>query len=162
MWHEKPNTPRLRVLLVDDDKVVRHVLAAAMTQHGFIVEEAVDGLDALTQLRASPPDVVVTDLYMPRLKGDELCSRLKADPSTRQIPVLMITGSSVDEREIRTIGCDRLLIKPVTGAALTEAVAALAPRHLLELQADDGGTQLEASADVREGTSQPKVGAQPP
>jgi len=147
MWHRQPDTAQLRVLLVDDDHVVRHVLAGVMTQHGLVVEEAADGMDALDRLRTCAPDIVVTDLHMPRLKGDELCSRLKADPSTRHIPVVVMTGSSVDESELRAIGCDRLITKPVTGAALAAAVGALTSSPV-ELGAD-GDAQHDTSGTAR-------------
>lgn len=139
MCQRQLSEPRLRVLLVDDDHVVRRVLAGLMIQHGFEVEEASDGADALARVPLCAPDVVVTDLRMPRLKGDELCRRLKADPTTYRIPVLLMTGSSIDERELRAICCDRLMTKPVTGAALAEAVEALASSHLTS--SADGATQ---------------------
>jgi CheY-like chemotaxis protein len=118
----------LRVLLVDDDQVVRRVLADGMTHRGLVVDQAGDGQEALTRLNACPPDVIVTDLQMPILDGKELCRRVKGDPATRDIPIIVITGSSLDERDALAMGCDRLITKPVTPAALTAIVTALVGR----------------------------------
>jgi CheY-like chemotaxis protein len=115
----------LRLLLVDDDPVVRHVLAEAMTRKGLVVDQAGDGNEALIRLKACRPDVVVTDLQMPNLDGRELCRRLKNDPATRHIPVIVITGSSIDDRDIRAMGCDRLMTKPVTPLELMAAATAI-------------------------------------
>jgi CheY-like chemotaxis protein len=116
----------LRVLLVDDDHVVRHVLAAVLMREGFVVDEAGDGQEALTRLTACAPDIVVTDLQMPRLDGRELCRHVKSDPATRRIPVILVTSSSIDSRDISAMGCDGLITKPVTGLALATAVKAMA------------------------------------
>jgi CheY-like chemotaxis protein len=116
----------LRVLLVDDEHVVRHVLAAVLTSEGFVVDEAGDGEEALTCLKMCEPDVVVTDLQMPRLDGRELCRHLKTYPATRRIPIILVTSSSIDSRDGSAIGCDVLLAKPVSALALANAVKAMA------------------------------------
>jgi CheY-like chemotaxis protein len=113
---------RRRVLLADDDPVVRHVLALVMSQRGLEVEEAGDGLDALDRLPSFAPDIVVTDLNMPRCSGAELCRRLKANPATSRIPVLIVTGSMFRERDLLAAGCHRVLTKPVSAAELADAV----------------------------------------
>jgi CheY-like chemotaxis protein len=118
----------LHVLLVDDDQVVRRVLADGMRRGGLVVDEAGDGQEAFMRLKACPPDVIVTDLQMPILDGKELCRRLKGDPATRDIPIIVITGSSLDERDAVALGCDRLITKPVTAGALTAIVNALVDR----------------------------------
>jgi CheY-like chemotaxis protein len=118
--------PVLRVLLVDDEHVVRHVLAAVLTHEGFVVDEAGDGQEALTCLNEREPDVVVTDLQMPRLDGRELCRQMKDNPATRRIPIILVTSSSIDSRDVGAIGCDVLIAKPVSGLALATAVKAMA------------------------------------
>jgi CheY-like chemotaxis protein len=122
-------SPGLCVLLVDDDRVVRHVLASMLTRQGLMVEEAGDGEEALTRLETYRPDVVVTDLHMPRLDGHDLCRRIKGNPDTCHIPIIVVTGSSVDDRELRAVGCTRLMSKPITPADLTAAVIELGARR---------------------------------
>jgi CheY-like chemotaxis protein len=89
---QRVSTPR-RVLVVDDDASCRELLRVALGNEGFIVATARDGLDALTVLRASPPDVILLDLEMPRLSGWTLHQRLAADSATSAIPVIVITGA---------------------------------------------------------------------
>jgi CheY-like chemotaxis protein len=76
----------------------------------------------LERLRSFTPDVVVTDLNMPRCTGAELCRRLKANLQTQHIPVLIVTGSMFRERDLLATGCDRVLTKPITANGLADAV----------------------------------------
>lgn len=134
----RASTPddRPRVLLADDDPIVRHVLAQAMGQHGLQVEEANDGLEALERLGTFVPDVIVTDLNMPRCSGSELCRRLKADAATRHIPVLIVTGAMFSEQDLLADGCHRVLTKPITARDLTDAVLEVAKRGVAVLEQD--------------------------
>jgi two-component system OmpR family response regulator len=80
------------VLLVDDDLDTRRMYATAIALAGFTVQEAEDGREALAMATRSPPDLLVTDLVGPRLDGFELIGRLRADPRTAEIPVLVLSG----------------------------------------------------------------------
>ena len=91
-------TPRPRVLLVDDAPDTRVLLADLLRRRGYEVEESTDGADALRRVAQSPPDLVVTDALLPRRSGFEVCSELKRDERTRDIPVLMVTSIT------RTVG----------------------------------------------------------
>ena len=84
--------PRPRVLLVDDDEVNLLLTAAALRERGFEITEAPSGTEALAQLSARAPDVVVLDALMPELDGFETCSLLRATPGFESLPVLMLTG----------------------------------------------------------------------
>lgn len=82
------------VLLVDDCEDTRALYAEYLDLMGFDVKEAGDGLDAVAQAAEALPDVVVMDLSLPRLGGREAAERIKADPVTRDIPVIVVSGFS--------------------------------------------------------------------
>ncbi len=81
-----------RILVVDDESHILHVLSLKLRNSGFIVDTAVDGEDALHQIAALQPDLVITDLQMPYLNGLDLCRRLGDEDSTADIPVIILTA----------------------------------------------------------------------
>lgn len=93
----------------------------------FEVWQAGDGLEALDAIRRHRPDLVVTDLSLPRLDGFELVSAIRSDPALAGIPVLCLSGygGHAHEDKARAAGCDRLLQKPCMPDALAEAAATL-------------------------------------
>jgi CheY-like chemotaxis protein len=103
----------LRVLVVDDEDLVRRVIGTLLRRAGFEVDEARDGLEALACLRTALPDLVLTDLDMPRCTGEELCAAIKRDHATTHIPVLLMTGGQADESRMRAAGCSAVLYKPL-------------------------------------------------
>ncbi len=84
----------VRVLLVDDSASTRQVLTDRLSERGYEVTCADDGLHAAELALASPPDVVLTDLWMPGISGVQLCRILRAEPRTAHVPVILITGES--------------------------------------------------------------------
>lgn len=108
-----------RVLVVDDSRLVRVKTGRLLSQQGYVVVEATDGLDALRQLQACAPELVITDVEMPGLDGFGLTRRLRADPCTARIPVIMITAADERHRvEAADAGVDTLLGKPYADAEL--------------------------------------------
>jgi CheY-like chemotaxis protein len=103
----------LRVLVVDDEDLVRRVIGTLLRRAGFEVDEARDGLEALGCIQAATPDLVLTDLDMPRCSGEELCTAIKSDHATTHIPVLLMTGGQADESRMRAAGCSAILYKPL-------------------------------------------------
>jgi adenylate cyclase len=103
------------VLVVDDEEQNRTLLRDFLDAHGYATTEAVNGEQALSRVLDTPPDVILLDVNMPQLDGFEVCRRLKADPTTASIPVLMVTALS--ERRERLIGiaagANDFLNKPV-------------------------------------------------
>jgi len=116
------------VLLVEDDQDGRRMYAEWLTEAGFRVEQAHNGLQALDRALGFQPDVVVTDLNIPGIDGFELTRRLKRDRRTRDIPVLAVTGyaafASDPGRALRA-GCDAVLPKPCSPDDLETAIRAL-------------------------------------
>lgn len=116
------------VLLVEDDQDGRRMYAEWLTDAGFRVSEAHNGLQALERAMESPPDVVVTDLNIPGIDGFELTRRLKHDPRTAEIPVLAVTGYAAfaaDPGRARRAGCDAVLPKPCSPDDLESAIRSL-------------------------------------
>lgn len=104
-----------RVLVVDDQAPNRLLLRDPLESRGYLVEEAVDGGQALEQVAAFRPDVVLLDVMMPVLDGYEVCRRLKANPATAPIPVIMITSLSDRRERLEGIGAgaNDFLTKPI-------------------------------------------------
>lgn len=80
-------------LVVDDSMLIRHTVCRFLEERGFAVESATNGWEALEMLESIRPSLIVTDLQMPKMSGDELIAALRARPSTADIPVIVLTGS---------------------------------------------------------------------
>jgi CheY-like chemotaxis protein len=83
---------RSRVLIVEDDQPVRELLASALATAGYEVHEVADGPEALEKAEQVIPDVVLLDIRLPGIDGFEVCRALKQRPSTRRVPVILVTG----------------------------------------------------------------------
>ena len=116
------------VLLVEDDLDGRRMYADWLSEAGFRVDQAHNGLQALERAFDSRPDVVVTDLNIPGIDGFELTRRLKRDARTRDVPVLAVTGYAAfasDPERARRAGCDAVLSKPCSPEDLESAIRGL-------------------------------------
>lgn len=113
-----------RVLVVDDDEVIRQLVSMNLRLEGFEVETAVDGQDCLERVRDIAPDVVTLDVMMPRLDGWTAAARLRGDPETRHIKVLFLTARAQagDLQRGRELGAHAYLTKPFDPAELVDAV----------------------------------------
>lgn len=102
------------VLVVDDSHTAREMVAKLLKQNGLDVIEASDGLEAKECFATSTPDLVVTDVVMPRMNGYELCRWIKSDPKTQNTPVLMCTSKNQEfDRYWGTKqGADAYITKP--------------------------------------------------
>ncbi|EKO40353.1 MAG: PAS domain S-box [Solidesulfovibrio magneticus str. Maddingley MBC34] len=119
-----------RVLVVDDDAAVRRYLETVLTEGGYEVATAHGGAEALKLAASWKPGCITMDLHMPGMDGREAIRRLRADPATRDIPVMVLTVAS--NRERAASGADAVLAKPVDEEALLAAV-----RNLLEGPGED-------------------------
>lgn len=101
-----------RILVADDDALIRSILSDGLTAQGHEVSLAADGLEAWLQLQVAPPDYLVLDLIMPRLDGARLCRYVKADPRLAGIRVLVLSATAAEAGgQLRELGADRVLAK---------------------------------------------------
>ncbi len=82
----------LVALVVDDSMLIRHTVCRFLEERGFTVEAATNGQDALETLKRLRPDIVVTDMQMPKMSGSELITAMKAQASTANIPIVIVAG----------------------------------------------------------------------
>jgi len=117
----------VKVLVVDDSSMVLEMVSAHLKQHGLEVIEAQDGADAVEKLKASTPDLVVTDVVMPRMNGYELCRWIKNNASTKDVPVIMCTTKSeeFDKYWGMKQGADAYLTKPYHPPELIKTIKQL-------------------------------------
>ena len=126
---------RGRVLIVDDDRKILDLLVDLLDLEGYEIAAANDGAEALELAHSFDPDVVVSDVVMPVVGGLELCRRLKDDPRTTYIPVLLISGiRKADDAGIEGLyaGADDYLDLPFRNEELLVKVARLVERHRIE------------------------------
>ncbi len=79
-------------LVVDDSMLIRHTVCRFLEERGYTVESATNGVDALQVLKGIRPDILITDMMMPKMDGSQLISELKKDPQTAKIPVIVLAG----------------------------------------------------------------------
>jgi len=118
---------KARVLLVDDSLSVRKFVGAMLEKAGFAVTTAIDGADALARLAEAEFDVLVTDLEMPRMNGYELLEDVRRRPSTRPLPVVILTTRAGDKHQslARRLGVDHYITKPVAEEAFVRLIESL-------------------------------------
>lgn len=112
------------VLVVDDSPTVRKLVAITLEKRGYKVVSAFDGVAAIKEIAAHNPSLILMDVNMPRLDGYQLCKLVKKHESTRDIPVLMLTGKDgmFDRLRGRLVGCAGSIAKPFSPEELLEVV----------------------------------------
>jgi two-component system alkaline phosphatase synthesis response regulator PhoP len=124
-------TPRLgRVLVVEDERDVAELLRYTLAREGYEVTVAPNGADAVKIARDLAPDVLLLDIMVPQLNGWEVCRRLKNDPETRAIPIIMVTGRGEEGDKVLgfELGADDYVTKPFSPRELVARVRAVIRR----------------------------------
>lgn len=113
-----------RILTVDDSPSMRMLLRAALTEQGFTVFEAEDGVDALEKQEAATPDLVITDINMPRMDGFGLIEALRSGDIQAGLPILVLTTEASDEKKARarSAGATGWIVKPFDREKLGAAI----------------------------------------
>jgi two-component system cell cycle response regulator len=124
------------ILVVDDHEQNLELMQAYLEDVGCRVVTARDGVEALREIEADQPDLVLLDVMMPRMSGFQLCQKLKGEPSTRDIPVVMVTALSEVGDVERAVDCgaDDFLTKPVFKLELVTRAKSLLRYRLLRKQ----------------------------
>lgn len=112
------------ILVIDDNPVNLKLASEVLLADGHVVIRAEDAEQALALLETQMPDLVLTDIALPRMDGMELTRRLKADPRYRHLPVVALTASAMkgDEARVLLAGCDAYIAKPIDTRTLTAQV----------------------------------------
>jgi pilus assembly protein CpaE len=120
----------IRVLVIDDDRLIRKVVNKALTDLGYEVTEAEDGLEALKRIKSIQPDAVIVDKLMPGIDGLEVTRRLRREPELAHIPILILTSESDLQEKLAAFeaGADDYICKPFAAAELAARLTALLRR----------------------------------
>ena len=148
-----------RVLIVEDEPDIRALVVHHLKREGYQVSAASSGEEALRQVQAAPPDLVLLDLMMPAMDGLEVCRRLRQDPATAMLPIVMLTakGDEVDRVIGLEIGADDYVVKPFSPKELLARVRAVLRRS----RPAPGATPLKVGALVMDlGTHTASVGGE--
>lgn len=121
---------RERILIVDDEPDIVEVLEYNLRQAGFTVVTVRDGATAMAEVRRQRPDLILLDVMLPDLSGTEVCKRLRRDPATETVPIIMITalGNEIDRVVGLEVGADDYVVKPFSPRELVLRINAILRR----------------------------------
>ena len=120
--------PGPRIVVIDDEAEVRQVWVDALQEAGYAVEGFALGSEALARLPELTPDLILLDMMMPGMDGYEFLARLRANPASARVPLLIVSGlgeflsGAIDERGAAAMGVAAILAKPLDLAVLVERV----------------------------------------
>jgi two-component system, cell cycle response regulator DivK len=116
-----------KILIVEDNEMNRDMLSRRLIRRGYHIVIAVDGAEGIAMAKAENPDLVLMDMSLPVIDGWEAARRLKAEPSTRAIPVIGLTAHAMagDREKVLAAGCDDYDTKPVELPRLLQKIEAL-------------------------------------
>ncbi|MFG1653190.1 ATP-binding protein [Micromonospora sp. NPDC049275] len=128
-----------RILVADDNSDMRAYLSRLLAAQGWRVRSVTDGRQALDAIHREPPDLVLTDVMMPVLDGFDLVRRLRADPATRALPVLVLSARAGEEASVvgLSLGADDYLVKPFAAAELIARIRTAIRRARTDPAGDD-------------------------
>jgi two-component system phosphate regulon response regulator PhoB len=152
------------ILVVEDETALSTLLTYNLEKEGFTVRVAADGERAIEALAEKPPDLVLLDWMLPHLSGIEVCRRIRRDPATRGLPIIMLTARGEEADRVRGLdtGADDYVTKPFSPAELVARVRALLRRARPEIGADSlsaGNIIMDLAAHrVHAGESEVELG----
>jgi DNA-binding response OmpR family regulator len=116
-----------KILIVEDDKNTRDLLAIIVENAGFQVKAVEDGRKALAAVRADPPDLLILDIMLPEVHGFSVCFQVKGDENLKKVKVLMLSAKAftADRRQAEEVGADAFMTKPVKPQDLVEKIQTL-------------------------------------
>jgi twitching motility two-component system response regulator PilG len=119
-----------KILIVEDEESLLKLESILLTTKGYLVQGATTGLAALEAVAAEPPDLILLDIMLPELDGFEVCERIKHNPETRRIPIILLTARKTSEDVARgdAVGADQYITKPFKSAMVMETIERLLDR----------------------------------
>jgi CheY-like chemotaxis protein len=142
-----------RILVVDDEPSIVKLVTATLEGRGHEVTPAYDGVEAIAQAKLHHPDLILLDVMMPHMDGNEVRRRLLADPATKEIPIIHLTavGDFDKQREALAEGVTDYMVKPFAPSELAQRVADnLDPKKRAAMQKERAhkSAQLRAITDI--------------
>ncbi len=118
------------ILVVEDEEDIRNLVLRQLEREGWVARGAANGADALEIARRTPPSLVILDLMLPGLSGTEVCRRLRAEPETREVPIIILSarGEEIDRVVGFEVGADDYVTKPFSPRELVLRVRAVLRR----------------------------------
>ena len=140
-----------KILIVEDDSEVRQLFERVLTKNGYTAIGASGGREALEYLARDYVDLVISDIMMPEMRGDELCTKLKNDIATSHIPIMLLTALSHEQEIINGLECgaDEYMAKPFSIGILRKTIAGLLAnrervyKKLASMELFDEGERIE-------------------
>jgi DNA-binding response OmpR family regulator len=116
-----------KILIIEDDPVGLRYVKFTLEKHGYQVISAGNGLEGLRKARTEEPDLIILDIMLPGMDGYEICHRLRAEPATARLPILMFSARSQDTDKAvgRQVGADDYLTKPAEPSEIIRRVESL-------------------------------------
>jgi len=141
--HAPASTERGRILIVEDEPDQQELLRYNLAREGYSVSCAADGREALAMLRDVEPDLILLDLMLPGLDGLEVCRKVRHDPATANVPIVMLTAKSEDSDVVTglELGADDYVTKPYSPRVLLARVKAVMRARLSGASADFSMTE---------------------
>jgi DNA-binding response OmpR family regulator len=116
-----------KILIVEDEESLLKLESILLTTKGYLVQGATTGLAALEAVADEPPDLILLDVMLPELDGFQVCEKLKTQPETRHIPIILLTARKTPEDVARgeAVGADQYITKPFKSAMVMEVIEKL-------------------------------------
>ncbi|MBU1726302.1 MAG: response regulator [Candidatus Omnitrophica bacterium] len=113
-----------KILIVDDDREILEIVERILELKGYTIFTALNGEEALRKVEGASPDLIILDLVLPLVSGEQVCRKIKRNPKTKDIPIIMLTGKDSEADEIigRVLGADYYLTKPLGVEKLLQAI----------------------------------------
>ncbi|MCK4502605.1 MAG: response regulator [Desulfuromonadales bacterium] len=119
-----------KILIVEDEESLLKLESILLTTKGYLVQGATTGLAALEAVSVEPPDLILLDIMLPELDGFEVCTRIKKNPETKHIPVILLTAKKTPEDVARgkEVGAEHYITKPFKSAMVMATIEQLLDR----------------------------------
>jgi two-component system alkaline phosphatase synthesis response regulator PhoP len=121
-----------KILVIEDDAIASRLIEYTLGKEGYEVLLAKNGLEGISKARSEEPDLIILDIMLPGIDGFEVCHRLRSEPQTAHLPILMLSGKAqeIDKATGLKVGADDYVTKPASPRELANRVKALLERKV--------------------------------